>query len=278
MSITRVNTNYEAMFARQNLVRMEMDMGKSLARISSGKRIVTSADDPSSVAMLAVETAQMRGARVGQQNIQESIEILRFTDAMLGTMEDVLLEMRDLCIRQQNDATLTTGQMSSIDQEYQGLYSSINATSQSSVEWNGKKVMQGELANNNIQYGGNPGMKMTLSSAAFTTNLDVTTIGVAQATISSAANASTALGQIDTALGTLGGYRANYGSMMRLLELQLKDQMAAEHNHAAAVSTIGDADIASEITRMTTSQILAQSATAMLGQANTAPQIVLQLL
>ena len=281
MSITRVNTNFDAIFATNALKQTERQLQNAMARIATGKRINYASDDPAGVGQLTIAKAQLSGARVSQQNAQESLALLQFADGVMQTFEDKLIELRDVCIEGMNSATLSDDQASALAGGYNTAIATtgiLGTARMATMSWNGKTIFDGANGTLEFAYGGGANDTFTLTIAQLdSTTLAVTaTLGVTAATM--ATTAATALAEVDAALVTLAGERSNVGTGMMRLEYALEEQMTAETNFAAAVSSIGDADMASEISRLTTSQILSQSAAAMLGQANIHSQTLLNVL
>lgn len=278
MSITRVATNFEALFARQQIQKMEMQSGKAMSRIASGLKINNAGDDPSSISALSQERASMAGARVAQQNLQESTELLKFADSVLAGIENSIIELSTLATRVANDATLSTVQETAIIANYAAITAatgSLGATNLNALEWNGIAVANTGLSSTYLALDG-AGNQLQLTNAFAANAWDQGTLGYTAAL--TVATANTCITTASAALDIVGGYRADIGGILGRLEMNMAQAMSAEVNHASAVSTIGDADLAGEIAQMATSQIIAQSATAMLGQANLQGQIVLSLL
>jgi len=284
MSITRVNTNFDAIFATNALRGTELQMQNAMARISSGKRINYASDDPTGVGQLTMAKASLGGARVAQQNAQEDLAFLQFADGVMQTFEDKLIELRDIALRGANDATLNDAQAQSLANSYNNVIAAageLGSTRMDVVEWNGKAIFSAAVAANpyTFQFGGQATDMFTINIATLNTDtvLGVTTT-LATTSAAIAATATAALGELDTALDTMASERSNVGIAMQRLQYGLEEQMNMEVNYASAVSTIGDADMATEISKLTTAQILSQSGAAMLGQANIQAQTLLNIL
>ena len=278
MSISKVATNFEAMFARQNIQKMEMMSGKSMDRLASGKRINNASDDPSSIAALSAETASMQANRTVQQGLQESMELLKFADGVLAKIENTLLEMNDIAVRIGNDATLNG--TTEIANAFNKLATTLNATNLANLKWNGQQVdgTNASFAAQRIviDASGTQATVNTVMTGAFGNGWDIGTLTTG--TTVAAATAATQIANIATDLDTIGGYRAEIGGYVNVLEQQLNTAMAMEVNHAAAVSAIGDADMAAEAANLGTASVLSQAATAMVAQANIQSQTILGLL
>ena len=278
MSITRIATNFEALFARQQIQKMEMQSGKAMSRIASGLRINNAGDDPSSISALSQERASMAGARVAQQNLQESTELLKFADSVLAGIENSIIELSTLATRVANDATLSPVQEAAIIANYGAITAStgsLGATNLNALEWNGVAVANTGLSSTYLALDG-AGNQLQLTNAFAANAWNIGTLGYTAALTVGTANAC--ITTASDALDIVGGYRADIGGILGRLEMNMAQAMSVEVNHASAVSTIGDADLAGEIAQLATSQIVAQAATAMLGQANLQGQIVLSLL
>lgn len=282
MSITRVNTNFDAIFASNALKQIEKQLQHSMARISTGKRINTAADDPTGIGQLTLAKAMLSGTRQAQMNIQQDLAMLQFADGYIASFEDKVIQLHDLALRALNDATLSTTQQTSLAAEFASIRDSMTAAITAGVKWNGKAIFAVATTVPTFQVG----PQLTDTFAMSTVNDLVvnnatqggTATSFAASVITTAITAATAEPLLVTALGNIATVRANIGRTMERLGYALDDQMSMETNYAAAMSTIGDTDMAAEIANMTTSQILSQSATAMLGQANVQSQTLLKLL
>jgi len=283
MSITRVNTNFDAIFASNAIKATERQLQTAMARISSGKRINYASDDPTGVGHLTQAKAMLSGTRQAEMNIQQDISMLQFADGVISGFEDKVIQMHDMALRAINDATLTTAQATALSNEFTGIRDTMASAKMNGIEWNGKALFG--PAPKTVAYF-QTGAQLTDTFALATVNdlvVNNTTQGGTAAdfsasVITSQATAIVAEPVLMTALDNISTVRANIGSVMERLELTLEGQMNMETNYASALSTIGDADMASEISKMTTCQILAQSGAAMLGQANIQAQTLLNIL
>jgi len=281
MSITKISTNFDALFAQNSIKSLELAITKASNRLSSGQRIVSADDDPVGISPLVKAQAQFRGYQTGQKNIQNALEMLRFRDSAMGTIQDKLLAMRDIAMQAANSVMYSgaTPTPSALVLEFTAIKGTIGVTAASAnFQWNSIGVLTNMDAAKYIQLGPNSGDKITLAA----TDLGDCYVGAAGMTvagaITTAASAQTALGQIDTSLTTLATARSKTGQMMQQLEADLSAKLNMESAAASTVSTLGDADMAQEITNLASSQIKAQAATAILGQANIAAKMLVGLL
>jgi len=266
------------MFARQNLQKLELAMGKSMQRISSGERLTTAGDDPHSVSILADAKAQLGGIRQAQATIQETLSMLQWMDGAMQTANDKILRIRDLAVTGANDATLTAAQQTALQTEVTGLITDLDSIG--GLTWNNKALFNAdELAGASVQVGPNAADTFTVTLEKLT-SAAIGTAGtdLSAEDVSTVTNAQTAITDCNTAINSLSAERGNLGIYMKRLGMYLDQQMNAEVNVAATVSTVGDADLAQEISELAKNQILAQSATAIMGQANVQAQSLLRLL
>jgi len=282
MSITRINTNFDAIFSANALKQTERALQTAMARISTGKRINYASDDPMGVGMLTQFKSTLSGTRVAQQNIQEGIAMLQFADGVVGSFEDKLIQLKDIALRAGNSATLSSDQVTALNNEFDTIKDSMSKTTMDAIKWNGKAIAAAATSAYSFQIGPQKGDTVAFAARS---SLEVNWLrqgGVAGSFsglgVLNTISANAALSMTAVALNNVGTVRSSIGRMMERMQYAIEDLMAQETNFAAAVSTVGDADLAAEISKMTTSQILAQSGAAMLGQANIHAQTLLNIL
>ncbi len=278
MSITRINTNTDALLAGMYLNRTSNSISKTLSHLSTGLKIVTAADDPSGLALATNFKAQVRGTTIAIQNAEDGLSLLNTADSALSGTMDILLRMRDLAVRASTDATLTTTQRQSMESEIQKLKSEITKR-KTSVTFNGKYLFSGGLSGKTLQVGTNNGTAFRLSIQV--PRLSVTSINgrsLSNVRISQVTSAQNSIDLIASAITGLASLQTIIGCQENALERIINDLNSQEINMSSALSRIQDADMASEISSLTRQQVLAQAATAMVAQANVQPQTVMSLL
>jgi flagellin len=272
----RIYNNVEAANAHRNLSMTNAAVSKAMERLSSGLRINRAADDAAGLAVSEVMRAQIRGMNVATRNSQDGISLVQVADGALGTAQDMLQRVRDLAVQAAN-GTLTDSQRANLDKEVQNILAEINKVG-TDTDFNGIKILAGSVATAasavTLQVGANGSQTIAFTIGTVST----TDLGIAGLAVSTQASASAAIASIDAALATLSTSRANMGSIQNRLEQTINRLGVTAENLQAAESRIRDADMAEEMIRFTKHQILQQSGTAMLAQANQAPQSVLQLL
>jgi flagellin len=272
----RIYNNVEAANAHRNLTQTNNAVGKAMERLSSGLRINRAADDAAGLAVSEIMRSQIRGNNVASRNAEDGISLVQVADATMGTATDMLQRMRDLAVQASN-GTLTDAQRLNLDKEVQQVLTEINKVG-TDTEFNGIKILAGSVATAasavTLQIGASGSQTIAFTIGTVSTS----DLGISGLAVSSQASASAAIASIDAAISTLSTARANMGAIQNRLEQTITRLGVTAENLQAAESRIRDADMAQEMIAFTKHQILQQSGTAMLSQANSAPQNVLQLL
>lgn len=270
---TVANTNISSLRAIANLNHTSRGLQDSLEKLSSGYKINKGADDASGLAIATVMSAQIRGVRVAMDNASDAINMIQTADGALQETSDLLLRMRDLAVKSANAAVLTTADQTKLSVEFSMLRSEINSKL-TRLTFNTKQILNSAVANASIQVGPDNGdsFKITISA------MNSTTLKINTSKITSAAVANSAITQVDQGISVLGRVRSNLGTVQRRLNHIINDLTAQDVNMNAARSRIMDTDFATEISNFTKLQILQQTGTAVLSQANAAPQSIIQLL
>jgi len=272
----RINTNISAMNAHRQLTSNDAMLNKSLEKLSSGLRINSAADDAAGLAISQKMLGQVNGLNQANRNAQDGISMLQTAEGGLSETQNILQRMRELAVQGAND-TLTSTDRQNIADELNQLSSEIDRIS-SNTDFNTLKLLNGSLATSGLtfQVGANAGqvINVTLSTAT----ASALTVGASQISVDSAANASTTISNIDGALARVSQNRSSLGAYINRLQHTIANLGVQAESINAAKSRIQDLDMAKEVVAMSKSQILSQSATAMLSQANQSSQGVLSLL
>lgn len=283
----RINTNVAALNAYNNLAANQANQASSFERLSSGLRINKAADDAAGLSISQGLTSQINGMTQAVSNAQDGINVAQIADGALGTAQNILQRMRTLAVQAANGGSQDTASQAAAQAEAQNLSTQLDNIS-ASTAFGGNSLLNGGLAVGTkgagatatltFQVGSNSGDTINLSLVSS----DAGTLGVdanaAQIDLSTTAGASTAIGTIDTAIKALSAERSTIGATQNQLNYTVSNLQTAITNVTASRSNLTDADLASEVTKMTQSQILSQAATSVLAQANSAPQAILKLL
>ena len=271
-----VYNNVEASNAHRLLSNTNSAVSKSIERLSSGLRINRGADDAAGLAVSESMRSQIRGMNVAQRNAQDGVSMVQVADGALGTVGDMLQRVRDLAVQASN-GTLTDAQRKNLDIEVQQILSEVGKTG-TDTEFNGVKILAGSVATAasavTLQVGANASQNIAFTIGT----VSASDLGISGIAVSSAASASAAIASLDAAINTVTTARANLGAIQNRLESTINRLGVTAENVQAAESRIRDADMAREMIQFTKNQILQQSGTAMLAQANQAPQSILSLL
>lgn len=272
----RIYNNVEAQNAHRQLSVNSAALSRTMERLSSGLRINRAADDAAGLAVSEQMRTKIRGMQVASRNAQDGISLVQVADGALNGVNDMLQRMRDLAVQAAN-GTFTDQQRANLDAELQALLAEVNRVS-SDTDFNGIKILSGSVSTAasavTLQVGADASQSIAFTIATMNTQQ----LGVSGIAISTANSASAAIASIDAAIVTVNQARANMGAVQNRLEQTINRLKLTAENLQAAESRIRDADMASEMIEMTKRQILQQSGTAMLAQANQLPQSVLQLL
>jgi flagellin len=268
----RVNTNTMAFNAYRNLSATDTSMGKSLEKLSSGLRINRAGDDASGLVISENLRSQVGGLKQAVRNAQDGISVVQTAEGALTEVHSMLQRMRDLAVQAANTgsnggvgSTAVAAAQAEVDQ----LVSAIDDIA-TRTKFNGTNLLSGS-SSLTFQVGANSGE--TLSVA--TTSMRASALGVSGLSLGSASAAITSL---DAAISSVSTQRGVFGAAQNRLEHTIANLSVTQENLSASESRIRDTDMASEMTEFSKSQILMQAGTAMLAQANSAPQGVLSLL
>jgi flagellin len=268
-----INTNLAAMSSSSNLNTSQSRLAKSLARISSGSRLIQPGDDAGGQAVASKMDAQIHRLQAAKTNVANASSFVQTQDGYLKKIGKALDRMSELAILAQ-DVTKTNPDRDLYNMEFTELKDYIQAAS--TKEFNGVTLFS------------NTPLKVTIDSETGTLTMlgiDIRATGTAYGNatldatgISTADLAATALGFVKSALTKLGSDRAQIGAYQAHLNYSAEQLTISKENLSAASSRIQDVDIADESTEYAKANIMVQSGTAMLAQANQLPQQVLRLL
>ena len=270
MSIV-VNTNIGSLNAQRSLAESSRELSTAMERLSSGKKINSAADDAAGFAIAERMTAQVRGLNMATKNANDGLAMLSTIENATNDVTDMLQRIRELAVQAAND-TNGTSDRTYLQTEVDSLVAEINRVSTDTV-YNDTVVLDGNLAGS-IQVGTDAGQTIDFAIDS----IDATTLGVDSLDLSDATNAATALTAIDTAIEQVAGNRAGYGALSNRLEYTVSNLMNVAEFTTAARSRIEDADFAAESARLAKAQVLQQTGTAMLAQANASSQLAIQLI
>ena len=274
MALT-VNTNMASLSALNHLNGTNRSLQGSFRKISSGLRISQAGDDAAGLAVAENLDAATRSLRQAARNTNDGISVIQTAEGATAEVGNILKRMRELAVESSSE-TLANGERAYIQDEYEQLEGEVDRISQV-TEFNGVNLANGGSTGISVQVGINDTANDRISIVLG--DLRSTTLGIDTASLdlSTAANAQSALTDIDTALDTVNSYRSDYGAVQNRLESSLNNLETYTENLGAAESAVRDADFAYETALMSKFQIMQQAGIAVLGQANAMNQGALRL-
>ena len=280
-----------AIFAQRQLKFNNMAVDKDMEKLSSGYRINRAGDDASGLAVSEKMRSQIRGLQRAEKNAEDGVSFIQTTEGYLQETEDIIQRIRELAVQSSNGIYSPEDRMQ-IQVEVSQLVDEVNRIA-SHAQFNGMNVMTGRFARptgENIitasmwfQIGANMDQRERVYIGTMTAQgLGIQgTNGLPNSatfiSLSSPDRANIAIGVLDNALKIVNKQRADLGAYQNRLEYAMKGLSVGADNLQAAESRIRDVDMAAQMVSYVRDQILVQAGTAMLAQANTKPQSVLQL-
>jgi flagellin len=287
-----INHNMSAMFAHRQQKFNTLEMDGNIEKLSSGMRINRAGDDASGLAVSEKMRAQVRGLNQAERNAADGISFIQTAEGYLQSTQDILQRMRELAVQASN-GIYTSEDRLYIQVEVSQLVDEVNRIS-SHAQFNGRNLLTGRFAR---ETGTNSvtgsmwfhiGANMDQRERVYIGTMTGQGLGIQgpsglphSATflsLSTPDNANISIGVIDAALQKVSKQRADMGAYQNRLEHAREGLAVGAENLQASESQIRDVDMANEIVDFTKNQILLQSSTAMVAQANQQPQTVLQLL
>jgi flagellin len=284
-----INTNNSSATASRVLSENRRELEQSMERLASGKRINSASDDAAGMAVAAKMGADIRSLTQAIRNTNDAISLVNTYDGAAAEIENILIRMRELAV-QSKTGTYEDADRTNANYEYEALKAEVQRIN-SVTAFNRGVIASTGGANSHSMFVGSDvaktGNSITFSAhtldlnASGATGSDIPTSitsSSALKSIATADTASTAIAAIDTAIGKLNANRAQAGALINRLEHTVANLMNVNQRLQEAVSGIVDADYAAESANLARGMVLQQAGTAMLAQANQAPQYVLLLL
>ena len=288
-----INHNLMAMNAARSLGQTYNRLSTSVSRLASGLRINSAADDAAGLAIREMMRTDIRVLNQGVRNANDAISLIQTADGALSVIDEKLTRMKELA-EQAATGTYTSAQRLIMDSEYQAMASEISRIAMA-TDFNGVKLLDGSLSGSAL--GGAPGSQMKIHFGTGNSSVEdyyyirignatASALGLGNSvspnkagfTISTQSAAQAALEAIDIAVQSKDTVRASLGAVSNRLSNTISNLSIQAENLQAAESRISDVDVATEMTEFTRNQILTQAAIAMLAQANSLPQLAIQLI
>ena len=283
-----INHNMSAMFAQRTSGLTTRSIGKDNEKLSSGMRINRACDDASGLAVSEKMRSQIRGLNRASANASDGINFIQVTEAFLQETTDIMQRIRELAVQAANGIYSAEDRMY-IQVEVSQLVAEVDRIA-SSAQFNGMNMLTGRFAREDgensvtssmwFHIGANMDQRMRVYIGTMTAGaLGIRNVGDESImTIATPSDANRSIGIIDDGLKKINKQRADLGGYQNRMELTVVGLDIAAENLQAAESRIRDADMAKQMVEYTKNQILSQTGTAMLAQANQNSQLVLSLL
>jgi len=269
-----INTNVLSLVTQRNLNSSQDRLGTAMNRLSSGLRVNNSADDAAGMAIASRMETQARGMAIAQRNAADAISLTQTAEGAIGQVGNMLQRMRELAVQSSN-ATNSTSDRQNLNAEFQQLALEVTRTV-ANTQFNGIAILATSAGASNYQVGPNSGDQVGVTTTNLFSATEIT--AVTGGNVSTANGATNAMSNIDSALTLVNTERAKMGAVQNRFSAMIDVLQVNQQNILAAQGRIMDADFAQETAKLSRAQILQQAGAAMVAQANTLPQMALQLL
>lgn len=282
----RINHNISSMITQGALYKTNRALGKNLEKLSTGLRINRASDDAAGMGVSENLRTQVMGTAQAKRNALDGIAAINIAEGAANEISAILQRMRELAVQSAND-TLTSTERNYTNQEFGHLIDEITRIAQV-TNYNGMDLLSNNTATGQ-RFGLNSGSVLwvdannTVGQDSITITIDTLTtdtngLSISDDVLTSQSDSVTAITALDQAINSVNTMRSNMGAFINRLEHAINNLDISNTNQQSAESLIRDVDFARETAVFTKNQILVQSGTAMLSQANMVPQSVLQLL
>ena len=274
MSLTRVATNVNALNALDALTQVNNELGVRQLRLATGQRINTAKDDAAGWVIGKGLEARSRGLAQALNNVGDAQSLLGVADSGLRSILDILITMKEKVTQAASD-TLGSNERAAVESQLDDLAAEIDSIV-AQTTYNGVALIDGTYTSKSFQIGSETTDTMTVSISSDHAAASLA-VAASDLVVTSASTASTALSSVNAAIDTVNSTIRTVGSLAARLDVKAQALSSIISNTEAAKSQIMDADLAREQLEAVKLQILQQTATAALAQANMAPQSVLSL-
>jgi len=266
-----VNSNIASLNSQRQLNRATDDLSTSYQRLSSGLRINSAKDDAAGLQISSRLSAQINGLNQATRNSNDAISLAQTAEGALDEYTNTLQRMRTLAVQSSNGSN-TTADRTALNTEVLELTAELTRISEQTT-FGGVTLLDGAYGEQ-FQVGADAAQLIAVSIGQ---SFSASAIG-ADVTVSTFANAQTAITDLDSVLSTVNTTRADLGAKQNRFSSVIRSNDNTAENLSASRSRIKDTDFASESAALARSSVLQQASSSMLAQANQQPQIALSLL
>jgi flagellin len=268
-----IKNNIMAENAARHLGQSYDALAKSVERLSSGLRINSAKDDAAGLAVRELMRADIVVMKQGTRNAMDGISMLQTMEGAMDTIDGCLVRMQELA-EQAATGTYSSAQRNIMNNEFQQMIAEINRIA-TTADFNSVNLLNSATGTSSIHFG--VGSEISINAVDVQTSalIDSATVTIAG---TDGTNAQAAMSLVNTAIERKDSARASFGYMMNRLESTTEVLQIQAENMMASESRISDVDVATEMAQLTRNQVLAQAGVSMLAQANTMPNMALNLL
>lgn len=272
----RIATNVPSLVAQRNLEQAGKETSRSIARLSSGKRVTSSGDDAAGLAIGQNLEAETRGLWQAQRNANDGVSFVQTAEGSLNEVSNILVRLRELGVQSASD-TIGEGERSLINKEFETMKAEIDRIS-TVANFNGRKLLDGSGGELSFQVGSRSGEENKITYRSNEADARTNALGISGTSVGSKDDALDSLESLDNALSQVNSYRASLGALQNRLHSASNNLGVQIENTTEAKSRIMDTDIAAEASNLMKNSILQNAGVAVLAQANSGSSNALKLL
>jgi flagellin len=273
----RINTNTSSLSAQRSLTEVNRKSEDTLAKMSSGSRIVKASDDAAGMAISEKLKSSVRSLAQANRNANDGVSMIQVAEGGLNETQNILTRLRELSIQSASD-TIGDSERGFTDMEYQNLKSELQRISEV-TQFNGVQLLNGEGPELDFQVGiKNDDFQDRITYRTGSISSGLSALDIDGIDVTSKEGAQESLAKIDAAVEKVSGQRAELGALQNRLFSTSNNIMGSMENLSAANSRIRDVDYAEVAAQNATNNILQNAGTAVLAQANSKNQGALRLI
>ncbi|MBC7539528.1 MAG: flagellin FliC [Bacteriovorax sp.] len=272
----RVSTNVQSMVAQRYVQQHTEELAREDSQLSSGERIVRSADDPAGLAISEKMKSLIRSNSQAERNTNDSVSLLQVAEGALNTMQGISTRLRELSMQAASD-TVSDMDRSIIDKEFQHLSQEVERIT-ASTSFNGNNIIQGKESVYDLQIGVNADKNLDQIHYDMGKIMDSSNnFGISGINVRSKESAQNSLSALDNMMSEISGSRAQLGSMSNRMNSVIQNLQISNENVSSSNSKIRDADMAREAANRAKIQISQSASLALLKLSNDQPAVILKL-
>jgi flagellin len=272
----RVATNVPSLVTQRHLETTTKDASRSIARLSSGQKIVNAGDDAAGLAISSNLTAEVRSLKQAHRNANDGVSFVQTAEGGLNEVSNILIRLRELGVQAASD-TIGDEERGFLQKEFSTLKEEVDRIS-AVTTYNGRALLDGTGGELNFHVGSRGSENNVIRYSADSVNASSGTLGIGSSAVLSRDDARDSLESIDGAISKVNEYRASLGAMQNRLHSASNNLSVHIENLSEARSRIADTDIAAESSELAKNTILQNAGIAILAQANSSQTNALKLL